>query len=170
MSESTNAILFYGYCWAEEASHPWRIGHEDDEEIDEDKDDWETRYAAAQGCTAPTETYPERMGPDGHSTPKNYTAAEQAIIKQHHAYWKKKDKIAKTSPCEVGTHCSGECPMPYIAVKVSLKLARRGYPEEISSIAVDPAWNDQLADFCRKIGLKIGAKRRTAWWLVSNWL
>jgi hypothetical protein len=169
MGTSTDAILFYGYCWTEETSRPWKIGSNDDD----DDDDWETRYAATQGCLPPTAKFPARQvtptaANNWSATPKDYTPSEQAIIDEHRAYWSRKQEIAKATPCEVGTHCSGECPMPYVAVSASRTLARRGYPEEISSLAVDPTWGAQLADFCRRLGIKIDGKR-VGWWLVSNW-
>ena len=30
MTVSTDAILFYGYCWDVETSRPWTIGHDDE--------------------------------------------------------------------------------------------------------------------------------------------
>ena len=40
MGQSTDAILFYGYCWTDEGSPPWR-----DEDEDEDEDDRYVRLA-----------------------------------------------------------------------------------------------------------------------------
>ena len=48
MGTSTDAILFYGYCWDDEdVRNPWETadGEEALENGDED-DDWETRYVA----------------------------------------------------------------------------------------------------------------------------
>ncbi len=170
MGQSTDAILFYGYCWEEETSRPWTIGADDDSR---DSDDWETRLATVENCLPPSAQYPERQVTPTRengwsSTPKDYSAAEQAIIDQHVAYWRKKREIAEASPCIVGTHCSGECPMPYVAVRVSQTIANRGYMKEISSLAIDPSWDDALADFCVKLGIRVDDKK-PAWWLVSDW-
>lgn len=172
MGTSTDAILFYGYCWTEETSRPWEIGTDNDEdeddEDDEDGDDWEARYALAKGCLPPRDKFPDRVAADGYSTPKDYSAAERAIIKQHEAYWAAKRKIVEAAPCGVGTHCSGECPMPYVAVTASQTICSRGDMKEITSLAVDPAWDKALAEFCTAMGIKTDGLK-AAWWLVSDW-
>ena len=173
MGQSTNAILFYGFCWTEETSRPWKIGIDDDADTDDSDDDWETRYARTRGCVAPSTPFPERMVKPTRengwsSTPKDYSPTEQAIIDQHTAYWKEKRTIVEAAACCVSTHCSGECPMPYVAVKVSETIASRGDMEEITSLTVDPSWDAALAEFCAAMGIKIDGKK-AAWWLVSDW-
>jgi len=177
MGTSTDAILFYGYCWDEETRYPWEIGTDegaaDDDDDDNDDNDWEARYARTKGCLPPSDKFPERtVTPTREngwtSTPKDYSAAERAIIKKHEAYWEKKRKIVEAAPCLVATHCSGECPMPYVAVKASHTICHRGYMEEITSLAVDPDWNKALAEFCETMGIQIKGKK-AAWWLVSDW-
>jgi len=173
MGVSTDAILFYGYCWDEEdARNPWEVGR-DDATDDDDDDDWEARYARAKGCLPPSAPYPERTvtptrqnGWD--STPNDYSKAEKAIIDQHRAYWDAKQKIADASPCLVDRHCSASCPMAYVAVKASVTTSNRGFPHEITSLAVDPAWSSQLAEFCEVLGIKTKGMK-AAWWLVSDW-
>jgi hypothetical protein len=174
MGTSTDAILFYGYCWDEEVQHPWKTDEADEaDEADEDNDFWETRYARAKGCLPPSTPFPERTvtptRENGwNSTPKDYSAAEQVIIDRYSAYWEAKEKIADASPCVVGTHCSGECPMPYVAVKASLTISHRGCPSKITSLTIEPNWGDQLAEFCKILGVKTKNKK-AAWWLVSDW-
>ena|SRR5207244_5709042 len=172
MGVSTDAILFYGYCWDnEDVRNPWESSSNDDK--DDDDDGWETRYARAKGCLPPETPFPERTitptqenGWD--STPKNYTKAEKAIIDQHKACWDAKAKIAAKSPCLVDRHCMASCPMAYVAVKKSVTTSHRGYPNEITSLVVDPAWSVQLAEFCETLGIKTKGKK-AAWWLVSDW-
>lgn len=175
MGTSTDAILFYGYCWDDEdVRSPWKLGSDDDDaEDDEDEDGWETRYARTKGCPPPSTPFPERTvtptrenGWD--STPKDYSAAEQAIIDQYSAYWDAKEKIADEAPCLVDAHCSASCPMPYVAVRASRTVSRRGHPSKITSLVVDPAWDEELTTFCAAMGIKIG-KKKPAWWLVSDW-
>lgn len=173
MGQSTNAILFYGYRWTEETSKPWTIGSEDaDEDADEDTG-WEERYALTQGCSPPSTPYPSREVPrtreNGYnSTPKDYSRAEQAIIDEYTAYWKAERNIIESAPCLVGTHCSGECPMPYVAISAAHTVTYRGDMNEITSLAVDPAWVHQLEVFCKALGIKTAGKK-AAWWLVSDW-
>jgi hypothetical protein len=166
MGQSTNAILFYGYCWDEEEACPWKIGRGDADE--DDADDWEARYARTKGCVPPLAKFPDRVAADGYSTPKDYSAEEQAIIDQHTAYWDEKRGLAEAAVCCVDTHCSGECPMPYVAVKASQTTSWRGHMKEITSLAVDPSWDAELAAFCAAMGIKTDGKK-AAWWLVSNW-
>jgi hypothetical protein len=184
MGQSTNAILFYGYCWDKETSRPWEIGHNnednednadenDDENANEAKADWKERYARTKGCLPPSTPFPAReVKPTREngwsSTPKDYSAAEQAIIDQHKAYWDAKQKIVEASACCVDTHCSGECPMPYVAVKASRTISYRGDMHEIVTLIVDPIWDAALAEFCTAMGIKTEGKK-AAWWLVSDW-
>lgn len=173
MGQSTNAILFYGYCWTEETSRPWEIGREDEEEIDEANKDWEGRYARTKGCLPPSTPFPDRTvtptRENGwNSTPKDHSATEQAIIDKHRAYWEAKRKLVEAAPCLVDTHCSESCPMPYVAVRASVTKSHRGHPHEITSLAVDPAWDAALAEFCASMGIKT-YDLKAAWWLVSDW-
>jgi hypothetical protein len=174
MGVSTDAILFYGYCWDDEDMHnPWQSPDGDDEDDDGGDDGWEERYARAKGCLPPETPYPERTvtptRENGwNSTPKDYSKAEQAIIDKHRAYWDAKGKIADASPCLVDRHCMASCPMAYVAVKKSVTTSNRGCPSEITSLTIDPAWNAQLAEFCETLGIKTKGKK-VGWWLVSDW-
>lgn len=180
MGVSTDAILFYGYCWDDEdVRNPWEIGREDadDDEDDEDDatedEDWEERYARTKGCLPPTTPFPERRVTPTHengwdSTPKDYDAAEQAIIDQYEAYWDAKRKIVEAATCLVDRHCMASCPMAYVAVSESVTTSHRGFPHEITSLAVDPTWDAALAEFCAALGIKVDNKK-PAWWLVSDW-
>lgn len=164
MSTSTDAILFWGYSWTDETSKPWTIGTEDagdDAETDE-SDDWEDRYAQASGLARPQHPYPDV--PRGQQP----TAMQAAVMEAFKQYWEAKRKLVAASGCEVRTHCSGDCPMPYVAVMASHKLAWRGDPVEITSLDVAPEWQEQLAAFCQKLGIKTEGLKAT-WWLVSDW-
>lgn len=174
MTVSTNAILFYGYWWDEETRKPWNIGRNDDDDDDKDDDDsWEARYARAKGCQPPSLPFPDRTVPATREngwnvTPTDYSAAEQAIIDQHTAYWEAKRKLAEVSPCLVDTHCSDSYPMPYVAVRASITTSHRGDPTKISSLAVEPSWDALLVEFCTLMGIEIGTQK-PGWWLVSHW-
>jgi hypothetical protein len=156
---STNAILFYGYCWKIETDRPWTIGNEDDDEHP-DEDGWEERYAIRCGLMPPLHPYPTR-----EST--SYTVKEQAAIDEHSSYWAAKRALTEAARCEVGTHCSSECPMPFIAVKASIRESRRGFVTAIDGLAVDSAWNAQLEEFCALMEIPTQAAPR--WYLVSYW-
>ena len=70
----------------------------------------------------------------------------------------------KDNLCEIGYHCSGECPMYYIFA--SKERAWRGYPQEIENLDVDLIWNDQLKEFCEVIGIEY---QKPKWYLASYW-
>jgi hypothetical protein len=144
MGVSTDAILFYGYSWTEETDLPWTIGRDP---VDNEEEDWEKRLAAALGCPRP---------------PADADAATRT------AYWDKQRKLVTAAACEVGRHCSNSCPMPYVAVTASCLAAWRGRPKTILSLEIDPAWNDQLKEFCRLLGISIEGKQ-PSWQLVSFW-
>jgi hypothetical protein len=133
---------------------------------------------APEGLPTAERAFPERQVTPTRqnnysSTPTDYTAAEKAIIEQHEAYWEAKRKIVEEALCTVNTHCMSSCPMPYVAIKASVTLSNRGYPTEITSIAVDPTWDAALDEFCKALDIKIDKKKannkKPRWWLVSDW-
>ena len=69
---------------------------------------------------------------------------------------------------EIDSHCSLDCPMPFIAIKKSLTRSWRGSMSKIKSLAIGKGWNKQLRDFNNLMGINVGNKK-PAWWLVSNW-
>ncbi len=166
MTTSTDAILFYGYCWEEETSKPWNIGKEDDEET-ETESDWEARYASAKGLVHPTEPYPD-SGSGPITNQRSYTPEDRQIVGKYQAYWDKSRVLIEASLCVVETHCSDECPMPYVAIKTSVILSSRGSMTEVKSLTVDSGWDAALADFCHTLGIDVSSMR-PAWWLVSDW-
>jgi hypothetical protein len=141
MGTSTDAILFYGYCWDAETDQPWTIDRDrEDEGGDIEDEDWRDRYVRVMGLIA-----------DG-----DRASGARAY------------ELTQALACEVSTHCSRECPMPLVAVTASLTRSRRGYMTEIRDLAVDPAWDGMLAEFCRVMGIRVD-RLRPAWWLVSDW-
>lgn len=158
MGTSTDAILFYGYCWDEEwygDEPPWA-------------GDWEKAYAAARGVLSPRDAFPDRVGPDGHSRPTDYSPEEQAIIDQYSAYWRASREVVVAAPAIVADHCSDECRMKYVAIKASVTKASRGSPEQILSLDADPAWRSQMEEFCELLQIDTSGKK-IGWWMVSWW-
>jgi hypothetical protein len=147
MGQSTDAILFFGFCWDKEDEYPWTV----DGKIDPDGDDAEIRYAAAVGITQPVVEYSD----------------DPEVQKIFHNYWDARSKAMKKSKCHVGTHCSGECPMYYVAVTESETKAYRGSPEVIKNLDITLEWVESLTNYCRKMGIEID--REPKWWLVSDW-
>lgn len=153
MGQSTNAILFWGYTWPEEeTSRPWEIGKDTDHDADEadDDSDWEGRYAALNGLPAPDNN--------------DYSGQDWTD------YWEEKRRLLAKSNCVVDTHCSGDCPMPYVAITASHAVAHRGYPNELSNnhMTVMPEWREQIDSFCQLMGIPI-PQTEPRWFLVSDW-
>lgn len=146
MEQSTNAILFYGYCWEEEMEYPW-----DDSEADEqdNETDWEERYAIAKG-----------LGP--------YPLDKSD--KEKRAYWDAQKKLVEISGCVVGSHCHHDASMPYVAIKASEVEAHRGYPEGVNDnhLTINAGWKTQLDTFCAVMGITT-PQDKPRWWLVSYW-
>jgi hypothetical protein len=169
MGQSTNAILFFGFCWDEESKSPWNIGKDYDDHDDED-DSWEDRYARLKGLTEPTVKYPERRAKDGYSSPKDeeYTPDELAAKKAHQAFWAEKSALTEKLGVEIDTHCCSDAPMPYVCIKASKTVTYRGDMNEITSLEVKPEWEPELRAFCEFMGIDI-SKAKAAWWMVSDW-
>lgn len=109
MGQSTNGVLFYGYCWSEERT-PFPA----------DDADW--------------------------------TEATRALA------------------VEVDSHCSADCPMPFIAAVGSKRLAYRGRPVRLAldALTVDPLWDVALERFVAELGIA-KPHDKPGWWLVSDW-
>src|SRR5690348_17218215 len=117
MGVSTNAVLFYGILLQEddfEDGYPW------DADDDCDTDD----YIA------------HRLG--SLVDPTDWSRANQAEVD---AYFAAKNAILATTPVRIGIHCSYDYPMYYIYIEESETTAYRGFPESISALTVDPAWD-----------------------------
>jgi len=146
MGQSTDAILFYGYCFEEGA-----------ELLAEEFDgDWGEAYARKMGLNRPAEPYPEKNGPGAEEIKAKYAA-----------YWEAKRDLVAKSGAKIGYHCSGDYPIPYVAICASEIRAHRGYEREVASLAVQPEWQAMFDEFCRV--MDITPKGEPKWWLVSYW-
>jgi hypothetical protein len=168
MSISTNAILFYGYCWDEETSRPWTIRKDDEDESDEseEEEDWEDRYALAKGLASPSEPFPE--GTRTRTGQFTFSEEEQKVVDLYSVYWRARNTLVKEAECEVDVHCSLDATMPYVAVCASKITSRRGDMNEVKSLGIGFEWNGKLEDFCSALGIDV-SEMKPGWWLVSLW-
>ncbi len=116
----------------------------------------------------PTDPFPEGVRDRSGVHEFTYLPNEQAIVDKYEAYWNKRSKLAESSLCTVEHHCSGDVPMPYVAIASSEIRSWRGHMNEVKSLAVDPKWDATLAEFCRVLDIDI-SDMKPAWWLVSIW-
>lgn len=74
----------------------------------------------------------------------------------------------KTHGCEVDSHCSGDFPVYFVAVKDSRKTAHRGFPKELApnALEIKPEWDALLRAFCKEAGIEW---QEPGWVLASYW-
>jgi hypothetical protein len=151
MGQSTNAYLFYGYCW-------------DDEEGPEDAitnmDEWSERVLAARGHANPWDSHP------GGFSPEWMAANDQAIDD-----WSDLQKsVQAEAGVNWGRHCSGEYPMRFLHIPESKFTAYCGDMQPITSLAIGDDWNARLAAHMEAQGaVSPDGENQPGWWLVSYW-
>lgn len=173
MGQSTDAIFFYGYCWNEEA-----------ELWDKDRyDEWYEAAAKRRDIPSPWDFYRDSGAETEHGLLpyKDQTAAYEAWkdavgFESMLAGWDAaKDSIKAEHPhINVGSHCSCDCPMPYICIVGTEQRAWRGRPTTF-----DPAmmvldqdntnWDGWLANFVEALDIDVTDAQGPGWFLVSNW-
>lgn len=173
MGQSTDAILFYGYCWSEE-TELW----------DDDRNgEWYEVVAKRRGITNPWDFYRDsgalaehdllpykEQGP-AYEAWKN-DVGFQAMLDEWDGI---KNAIKAEHPeISVGSHCSCDYPVPYICIADTEQTAGRGYP-----VTFDPSkmaqkedntnWRGALAKFVEELDIHISDADGPGWFLVSNW-
>lgn len=174
MGVSTNAILFYGYCWDEEV--PAEEFSQVLCDIEEDACEWSAVIAKRRGIRDPWVDYPKTDDmpyEQSRQIGDQWCAAHSSELNLWHVA---KSDIKEEFGCEIDFHCSGECPMPYVAVKESVTCARRGGPEVVDvemmhkQTIADAEWNAMLDKFMAELGIaKPDGQEHPRWWLVSYW-
>lgn len=122
MSVSTDAILFYGYCWGEEIDLLEK--HATD---NEDYPDWEDVILKKRGIVDPWDAYPD-IDPvlpwaERDRLSKEWVAANDAVIKTRHLA---EQGVRDEFECEIGRHGSDGWSLPFIAIASSEIRAYRG--------------------------------------------
>lgn len=146
MGISTNAVLFFGFTFAE-----------GDDCLGNFLGDWEMEYAGKKGLAAPDFDFPEDGDPD-----------RDAKKKLWREYWDAVNELIGASGCKMDAHCSSEYPMWYVCVGISEKTASRGNPLELAleDLVVGDDWVIMLRDFCDKVGIEWEEPK---WWMASDW-
>lgn len=156
MGVSTDAILFYGYCWSEEMS------------LIPEGEIWQELLLGRRGVPNPFGGFP---APETIPYAKRRKLVDDWCV-EHRAEldaWRAaKQGISQEFGVEIGTHCSDQCAMPYVFAVGSQIVAARGHPEQITTLAVGVDWPSRLNHFLET--LKIARPQPTpGWWLVSDW-
>ena len=163
MGVSTNAILFYGYCWDKEIElFPC--------DPDGDFPEWDRIILRKRNVPDPWEAFPSE-----EFRTLDWRERRQkgdAWMKEHevelNAWTEAKKFVREEFGCEIGSHCSGGCSMPYVFV--SEVVARRGYPLSVTpaTLAIDPVWHSLLDRFLAELGID-RPQEKPGWWLASYW-
>jgi hypothetical protein len=167
MGQSTDAILFYGYCWQEECNL-----------LPDDNSEWENVLLRKRGVRNPWDDYPSLEIEVGDYASRRRAAGRwcddnRAALDAWHAA---KEGVRKGMGCDIGYHCSGECPMPYVYVTDSRTVAHRGCPKSLDLTALSGrptlnGWGGLLDGFMEALEIcrPPDGHAGPAWWLVSNW-
>lgn len=174
MGQSTDAILFYGYCWSDEDT----IFEFDNE------DEWYEVLAVRRGADNPWAFYKESGAETEHML---LPYAQQSVAYEAwkvevgfdslYETWKATtDAIKVEFNVEIGTHCSCDYPMPYIAIPSTETRAYRGGPKRLEHPSVYPngyedsdEWNAELKRFVEELDIDVSDAEGPGWFLVSMW-
>ncbi len=163
MGISTNAILFYGYCWSYEVKL-----------LPQGHGKWPEMILLKRGHKDPWIDFPtseikalEKNGAHAQADVRRKQWRE-ANSEALDAWIKLKGDVEKEFGCEIYTHCSESCQMPYVAVCNAGCKASRGYPVEITTdiLIVGQDWNARLTKFCSELEIT-PPQDKPQWWLAS---
>lgn len=140
MSQSTDAILFYGYApnWSIEDGEPppWCLHKETDEESLDEGEDFDLDDDSEDDLD-----------------PQDWIAS-----------------FGHNLGVEALEHCSGDFPMYGLAISASTRSASRGDPVDVTRLlTVKPDWNKKLDRFVKLAGLTKKELGKRGWWLCSWW-
>lgn len=169
MGASTNAVVFFGHCWQDEA----RLLDGDDE--------WDKAVFLKRGGCNPWDAYPEaevRAMP--YARQEAFADAWRAEHKAElDAYYAARKAIREEFGCDIGYHCSNECAMPYVYATGGEILARRGCPVDLGDKVLldarsrqvrEEEWHDKIDRFLAELGIaRPEGQDGPRWWLVSSW-
>jgi len=146
MGNSADAIVFFGIHFEEGAEGEWAWV----EEPEKYGETWENFYADKVHKISPPEV-PWEEDEELYSS-----------------YWDEVRRVERLSPCVIGTHSSGECPMYYVALARTVESASWDEPAELglSSLEVSDSELQQLKEFCEVMGLQWAEPK---WYLASYW-
>jgi len=157
MGVSTDGQICFGIAFNEEgATFPW-----DSDEYDGDIEDW--WIYAVQGYQRPFEIFDA----DGEYLEGICPSRER--IAEYYQLWHDFKESRPALPIALVLHCSYDFPMYILAVPRTVKVASRGYPEEItpSEMVITQEERDLLVNFCEEHNIEAEDKPR--WWLSSMW-
>lgn len=163
MGVSTDAVLFYGYAWEEDGRFPPTIDRDDEEEDEDSDDEWQDRVLTARGVPKVNwDTYNR----DDVGEARQRWEKESGYAVRNEA----KKALTKDFPCEIGGHCSGDYPMPYVYLTKYAHTASRGEAAEVAGLP-EPTDEEKakLAAFIELLKIDVSEAKGPGWLLVSYW-
>ena len=178
MGQSTDAYLFFGYCWNDEID----LLHNDPD----DESEWYEIIAKREGNRNPWDLY-RMSGAEAEHSRLPYaeqSAAYQAWkeevgFEQLYAEWKAVTEEVKSryNGIDISSHCSCEYPMPYIYIVETEHRAWRGQGVQLDMEQWEKwqhprsfvTWNEDLARFTADLGIDLSNAEGPGWFLVINW-
>ena len=143
MGQSTNAILAFGFDLGEPSEELLKaFGTDPDNDSSIDFEQW-------------IETQAGLVYPAGGTD------------KAYRAYRKARDAAAAACPVDLITHCSGDYPMYFLAVRGTEMTAHRGDPTAVTIEAVAPEKIQAMRELCEKHGIEW---KEPGWHIFSMWL
>lgn len=154
MGVSTDGQICFGIAFEEGKEFPWSS-----EEYDGDIECW--WIYAIHKYQPPFEVYDS----DGE-----YLGGIKPSDEKLDEYYQTKREFenAHPLPFRLVRHCMGDYPMYILAIPRTIKVASRGYPEEVKpdEMIVTQDEYDLLIEFCEIHGIEVETPR---WWLSSMW-
>lgn len=152
MGQSTDAYLFYGYCWQDEYN-----------DFDTDMDGVVKKILTQRGMTDPWEAHYV-----GEQPYENYKA--WAATPEGSAEVEAEKQVKSELGVEWDSRCSGDYPIPFLHISGTRTRASRGTAKPITSVDVDPAWKGKLDAFLASQQIEAPeGENQPGWWLASYW-
>jgi hypothetical protein len=154
---STNAYLFYGYCWQDE-----------DYDFETDIDEVVKAMLVGRGMTDPWKEH--YVGEQPYENYKAWAATPQGSVEE--AAWYAAQEEAKAElGVDWGSHCSNDYSIPYLHIPQSQTTAYRGTAQPITEdLSVDPKWRERLDTFLSSQNIEPPeGENQPGWWLASYW-
>ncbi len=172
MSNSLDAVLFYGYLWCDDDDRE-RIGRaihgvteEDYDDCDHSPGDWIDIVHRRRGHVNPWDTRPVSASADD-------AAAERWIAENREALdrmYETKEAIDDEFGVAIGWHGHTDDQAPHLRIVGTEQRAsyNNGLAVLPEMLGVDPDWRDRLDKWLAEFGIE-APQPEPGWWLVAEY-
>ncbi len=183
MGVSTDGILVFGVDIGEDQEGmPWtsQLEEETDDEVEDPEEtegeDFEGFVYQLAGVPSMASLWEEYYAWEKQWKTGDYVHDSEALDTYHrlNPEWDRKlseiyalrHKALEECPVELIYHCSLDYPMYILGLKGHVHRARRGYPEVVESLEVDPVMLARAQEYCKMAKIPFESPR---WLLASLW-